>query len=139
MARPASNERQLAFDFDALEPLILERVPELVTWTVKGWGVRITPAGSAERVAELLGTTRRSVQRWRAGQKLDSRQADRFAVALGTVPSRVWPDWHDRHDEEQERREARARERARRNARHYRERARQARDQQLRGDAAVAS
>lgn len=50
---------------------------------------------SARRIADLVGTTRRNVERWRAGTPIGTHAlADRVAVALGHHPINVWPvEW----------------------------------------------
>jgi hypothetical protein len=52
----------------------------------------VTGCLSQGHLAAHLGVTRRTVQRW-ARRGLTDDQADRAAVALGTVPGCVWPSW----------------------------------------------
>lgn len=82
------------FPFDALRPLIEQRVPADIA--SNGTTLR---AGTAERVANVIGVTRRTVQRWQSGQLLNVWNADLVATRLGTHPSLVWPDWQLELDE----------------------------------------
>lgn len=49
---------------------------------------------SARRIADLVGTSARNVERWRTGAPIRSHAfADRVAVALGYHPWCIWPEW----------------------------------------------
>lgn len=82
------NRRNGAFPFDALRPIIRQQCPAEVASN----GTLIHP-GSAGRVADVIGVSRRTVQRWQSGQPLNVWSADLAATRLGTHPSLVWPDW----------------------------------------------
>jgi len=50
----------------------------------------------ASIIAEHLGVTRATIQRWRNGKSfLDPYTADRLAVKLGKHPCQIWPEWFD--------------------------------------------
>jgi len=50
----------------------------------------------ADTVAQALGVTRASVQRWREGKtNFDPYKADHFAIKLGKHPSEIWINWFD--------------------------------------------
>jgi len=50
----------------------------------------------ANHIAERLGTTRATIQRWRMGNTmLDPYEADKFAIKLGKHPGNIWPNWFD--------------------------------------------
>lgn len=78
------------FDFGKARPLIEERIPEIVASN----GILIH-AGSVARVAEVIGVSSRTVQRWQRGQRLSEWAADLVATRLGTHPSLIWDDWFD--------------------------------------------
>lgn len=50
----------------------------------------------ANVIAEALGTTRATIQRWRGTEtNLDPYTADKYAIRLGKHPSQIWPEWFD--------------------------------------------
>jgi hypothetical protein len=50
----------------------------------------------ANTIAERLGTTRSTIQRWRdVDVRFDVYGADKWAVRLGKHPSQIWPEWFD--------------------------------------------
>lgn len=51
------------------------------------------PEDAPAALAEQIGVTARTVVRWRTEGGVPERAADAAAVALGLVPSLVWPDY----------------------------------------------
>lgn len=47
------------------------------------------------QVAEVLGVQRRQVTRWRQGQQLNARNAERLAERIGFLPCELWPSWYE--------------------------------------------
>lgn len=68
-------------------------------------------AGDQTRSAEVLGVSRRAVNRWANGQLLRPEMADHCATRLGVWPNQLWPDWDQVHERLEAERQASARRR----------------------------
>lgn len=49
---------------------------------------------TAEELAAIAGTTRRTVARWKADDRVPPRHVDRIADALHEHPALIWPRYH---------------------------------------------
>jgi hypothetical protein len=46
-------------------------------------------------LAAVLNVADRSVRKWRHAGGFSPLQADRYAIAIGSHPAKIWPDWWD--------------------------------------------
>jgi hypothetical protein len=49
--------------------------------------------GTDNEIAAACGVARRTVQRWRAGERLSFEAADRHAIRAGHHPAYLWPEY----------------------------------------------
>lgn len=91
--------------FEPLEPLAWEERCKAALYTLATIEehVRASHGGDLtdDAMAGRLGTSRRSLIRWRdeQGGLLTEKQADAAACAAGVHPSSIWSDWDD-HEED---------------------------------------
>lgn len=53
------------------------------------------PAPTDSQIADHFAVSLRSIQRWRHGNQLSPRTADRLATRLGIHPCSLWSDWYE--------------------------------------------
>lgn len=80
--------------FEPLARILAHHLPEITVAGCDGRPVTIS-AGDDHRAAALLDVSRRTLLRWKAGQKLNHYNADRAAIRLGLHPLDIWPNWQD--------------------------------------------
>lgn len=69
---------------------VLERVfPEIAVD-----GGQFAPAGDLRRASEVLGLTRETLTRYKAGKLLSASVADQCAIRLGLHPAVIWWDYN---------------------------------------------
>ena len=57
---------------------------------------------SDKAAAQALGIHRETIVRWRHGQRLKERNADRVAALLGCHPTELWSDWYELIDDHEQ-------------------------------------
>jgi len=57
---------------------------------------------SDKAAARALGIHRETIIRWRQGQRLRERNADRVATLLGCHPTELWSDWYELIDDHEQ-------------------------------------